>query len=72
MLFKYSSEDCFIINFDILDCLEQHYYFQNCYSYYYDEKELYSTYVILLKNCCDEESCVYILVLQFITIIRII
>lgn len=50
-------EDYCSIDFDSQDCLDQHGYFKNGDSYYYDEKELWSTNVISLKKCYDEVSC---------------
>ena len=50
-------EDYCAINFDSIDCLDQHGFFQNGDSYYYDEKKLWSTKVIGLKKCYDDVSC---------------
>ena len=50
-------EDYCAIDFDSIDCLDQHGFFQNGDSYYYDEKELWSTKVIGLKKCYDDVSC---------------
>ena len=50
-------EDYCAIDFDSIDCLDQHGFFQNGDSYYYDEKKLWSTKVIGLKKCYDDVSC---------------
>lgn len=50
-------EDFCAVDFNSQDCLDQHGYFQNGDSYYYDDKELWSTKVIGLKKCYDDVSC---------------
>lgn len=45
------------IDFNSEECLDQHGFFQNGDSYYYDEKKLWSTKVIGLKKCYDDVSC---------------